>query len=70
MPHTLGIDYGSNSVRVLVVNVSSGRELRNSMVDYPSGIRIIKEEMCGDTEQYEVSPTEPASLISTFVYTP
>lgn len=34
---TLGIDYGTNSVRALVVRCSDGAELGSSVVDYPSG---------------------------------
>src|SRR5438094_1815679 len=37
MPFTLGIDYGTNSVRALVVDVENGRELGTCVVDYPSG---------------------------------
>ena len=37
MAYTLGIDYGTNSVRALLVNVSNGRELATCVVDYPSG---------------------------------
>jgi L-ribulokinase len=37
MTFTLGIDYGTNSVRALLVDVSNGRELATSVVDYPSG---------------------------------
>ena len=34
---TLGIDYGTNSVRALVVRCSDGAELGSCVVDYPSG---------------------------------
>jgi len=34
---TLGIDYGTHSVRTLFVDVSDGRELATCVVDYPSG---------------------------------
>jgi L-ribulokinase len=34
---TLGIDYGTNSVRALVVRCSDGQELGSCVVDYPSG---------------------------------
>src|SRR5476651_1804784 len=34
---TLGIDYGTNSVRALVVRCSDGRELGSCVVNYPSG---------------------------------
>jgi L-ribulokinase len=34
---TLGLDYGSNSVRALVVQVSDGAEFGSAVVNYPSG---------------------------------
>jgi hypothetical protein len=37
MAFTLGIDYGTNSVRALLVDVSNGRERATCVVDYPSG---------------------------------
>ena len=37
MSFSIGVDYGTNSVRALVVDVASGRELGSSVVDYPSG---------------------------------
>lgn len=35
--YTLGIDYGTNSVRALVVRCSDGAELGSAIVNYPSG---------------------------------
>ncbi|MDD5678893.1 MAG: ribulokinase [Kiritimatiellae bacterium] len=35
--YTLGIDYGTNSVRALVVNTANGREVGTAVVNYPSG---------------------------------
>ena len=35
--YTLGIDYGTNSVRALVVRCADGAELSSCVVDYPSG---------------------------------
>ncbi len=37
MSFTLGIDYGTNSVRALLVDTGNGREVGNCVVDYPSG---------------------------------
>ncbi|HEY8991728.1 MAG TPA: ribulokinase [Luteolibacter sp.] len=37
MAYTIGIDYGSNSVRALVVRTSDGAELGVSVFNYPSG---------------------------------
>jgi ribulose kinase len=37
MSFTPGIDYGTHSVRALVVDVRDGRELGAVVVDYPSG---------------------------------
>jgi L-ribulokinase len=35
--YTIGLDFGTNSMRALVVDVSSGRELAEAVVNYPSG---------------------------------
>ena len=37
MSYSIGVDYGTNSVRALVVDVANGRELGSAVVDYPSG---------------------------------
>src|SRR5215217_4903978 len=34
---TLGLDYGTNSVRALIVRCKDGREFGTSVVNYPSG---------------------------------
>ncbi len=36
MPFTLGLDYGTNSARALVVDCASGREIGTAIVQYPS----------------------------------
>src|SRR3954466_12056529 len=37
MAYTLGVDYGTNSVRALVVDCKNGKELGTCVVNYPSG---------------------------------
>ncbi len=37
MPYTLGLDYGTNSVRCIVVDVRNGNEIASDVFDYPSG---------------------------------
>jgi L-ribulokinase len=39
MAFTLGIDFGTNSVRAIVVDCSNGREIGSCVIDYPSGKR-------------------------------
>ena len=41
MSFTLGIDYGTNSVRALVVDCRDGAELGTCVVNYPSGLQGI-----------------------------
>ena len=37
MPYTIGLDYGTNSARALVVDCKDGREIGTAVVGYPSG---------------------------------
>jgi L-ribulokinase len=35
--YTIGLDYGTNSVRTVIVNVANGREVATAVCNYPSG---------------------------------
>ncbi len=37
MPYTVGLDYGTNSVRCLIVNITNGQELGTSVHEYETG---------------------------------
>lgn len=37
MPYSIGLDYGTNSARALVVDCKDGREIGTAVVEYPSG---------------------------------
>src|SRR5215469_6773208 len=38
MPYTLGLDYGTGSVRAILVNAQTGEEVATSTFDYPHGV--------------------------------
>src|SRR5713226_4429404 len=37
MRYTIGLDYGTNSVRALIVNVANGREIAEAVLNYSHG---------------------------------
>ncbi len=37
MPYTIGFDFGTNSVRALLADISNGREIATAAFEYPSG---------------------------------
>ena len=37
MAYTIGLDYGTNSVRCLVVDIANGRELGSGVYEYETG---------------------------------
>ncbi len=46
MPHTLGFDYGTNSVRALIVRTADGAELGSGVFNYPTGEAGVIYEAC------------------------
>ena len=60
MQCTLGIDYGTNSVRALVVRVTDGRELGSCVVKYPSG----REGVLLDTKDHLLARQHPGDYLA------
>jgi L-ribulokinase len=59
MQCSLGIDYGTNSVRALVVRCSDGRELGSCVVGYPSG----QEGVLLDGKDHHLARQHPGDYI-------
>ncbi|MGD0762163.1 MAG: ribulokinase [Roseiarcus sp.] len=53
---SLGIDFGTNSVRALIVSCSDGAEVGSCVVDYPSG----NQGVLLDAADYQVARQNPA----------
>jgi ribulose kinase len=48
LSYTIGLDYGSNSVRCIIVNVTNGTELAADVFNYPTGdMGIAATQFCG-----------------------
>lgn len=56
---TLGIDYGTNSVRCLVVRCADGAELGSAVVDYPSG----KQGILLDLKDHHLARQHPGDYL-------
>lgn len=59
MPSSLGVDFGTNSVRALIVDVADGRELGVCVVDYPSG----SQGVLLDGENHHLARQNPADYL-------
>ena len=60
MSFTLGIDYGTNSVRALVVRCADGAELGACVVDYPSG----KQGILLDPKDHHLARQHPGDYLT------
>jgi len=56
---TIGVDYGTNSVRALVVRTSDGAELGTAVVNYPSGTQGVLL----DKRDHNVARQNPADYL-------
>lgn len=59
MAFTLGIDYGTNSVRALIVRCKDGKEFGSSVVNYPSGTQGV----ILDPRDHNVARQHPADYL-------
>ena len=57
--YTLGIDYGTNSVRCLVVRCADGAEISSAVVDYPSG----KQGILLDPKDHNLARQHPGDYL-------
>ena len=57
--YTLGIDYGTNSVRALVVRCADGAELGTCVINYPSG----KQGILLDPQDHHLARQSPADYV-------
>jgi len=60
--YAIGLDYGTNSVRALIVDVSTGRELATHVHEYPSG----SEGVLLDKRDPNLARQNPADYIKGF----
>ena len=60
MSSALGIDYGTNSVRALVVDCATGAELGSAVVDYPSG----SQGVLLDKNDHHLARQNPADYLA------
>ncbi|MCX7868377.1 MAG: ribulokinase [Terrimicrobiaceae bacterium] len=59
MKFTLGLDYGTNSVRALVVRVEDGKEMGSCVVEYPSG----KQGVLVDPKDHNLARQHPGDYL-------
>ena len=59
---SIGVDYGTNSVRTLIVDAASGREVGTYVYDYPSG----KDGILLDRKDPNLARQNPADYIKGF----
>ncbi len=60
LSYTLGVDYGTNSVRALIVNCQTGEEIATAVYDYPSG----NQGVLLDPRDAHVARQNPADYLS------
>ena len=59
MAYTIGLDFGTNSVRGVVVNIENGRELGEAVFNYPSG----EQGIILDAADHNLARQQPADYL-------
>jgi len=59
MPYSIGLDYGTNSVRSLIIDVANGRELGSVVYEYESG----DSGIVLDSSDHNVARQNPADYL-------
>jgi L-ribulokinase len=59
MPLTIGVDYGTNSVRAVVVDTADGREMGSAVAEYPSG----KQGILLDPRDHHLARQHPGDYL-------
>ena len=57
--YTIGLDYGTNSVRCIIVNVADGNEIATDVFNYSSG----DKEVLLDPADHNVARQNPVDYI-------
>jgi L-ribulokinase len=60
MPYTIGLDYGTNSVRCVIVDVKNGSEAGTSIYEYPTG----QAGIILDSADHNLARQNPADYIT------
>ena len=59
MPYTIGLDYGTNSVRGLIVETATGEEVGSAVYEYPTG----RDGVIFDSSDHNVARQNPADYV-------
>jgi len=59
LPYSIGFDFGTNSVRSLLVDISNGREIATAVFEYPSG----EAGIIPDSFDHNVARQNPADYL-------
>jgi len=59
MAHAIGLDYGTNSVRCVIVDVRNGNEIGTNVYNYPTG----QDGIIIDKKDHNVARQNPADYL-------